>query len=234
MPKQIDSSYVPAHIGLILDGNRRWAKAQGLPTLQGHQKGAEVLKNISAAAFRQGVKYLSAYVFSTENWQRTQEEVGYLMGLVGKVTEQYLDEVHQEGIRIRVIGSREGLNKAVLKALEKAEQKTLTNTKGQIILCFNYGGQQEIADAAKQLIADNVPAEQITPQTITERLYAPDVPPIDLLVRTSGEQRISNFMLWRVAYSELYFSPKLWPDFTEADLNAALKEYAERHRRFGK
>ncbi len=224
---------VPSHLGLILDGNRRWAKAQALSTLEGHRKGAEVLKDISMAAFRRGVKYVSAYTFSTENWKRTEKEVGYLMDLLIKVVNEYMDEIHAEGIKVVMLGRRKGLGANVLKSIKRIEEKTAQNTNGTAALCFNYGGQQEIVDAAKQLIGQNADGTALTPELFEKHLYHPEVPPIDLLVRTSGEQRLSNFMLWRAAYAELAFVSKHWPDFTEADLDAALQEYAHRQRRLG-
>ncbi len=226
-------SAVPLHVGLILDGNRRWAKKRGLPSIEGHRQGADVLQKVTSAAFERGVKYVSAYVFSTENWQRTQEEVSYLMKLVSRMLEKYLAEVKQEDIRIVVLGSREGLDKNVIKAIEKAESETATNTKGTIALCFNYGGQQEIVDAARTLVEKGTPAHEITAEALSGELYHPEIPPVDLMIRTSGEQRISNFMLWRVVYAELYFTNTYWPDFTAEHMDAALEEYAHRQRRYG-
>jgi undecaprenyl diphosphate synthase len=225
-------SDIPTHLGLILDGNRRWAKTQGLPTLEGHRQGAEVFKEISLAAFQRGVKHLSAYVFSTENWSRTEDEVGYLMKLLLRAVEKYLDTFNKAGIKILVAGQRDGLSPSVLKALERTEELTKDNTKGTLLLCFNYGGQQEIIDAVKKLSTQIQPAD-LTTKTFEHFLYAPDVPPVDLMIRTSGEQRTSGFMLWRAAYAELMFVDKLWPDFTTTDLDAALQDYANRQRRFG-
>lgn len=222
---------VPNHLGIILDGNRRWAKEKGLKTLEGHQKGAEVLREIVYAAFDRGVNFVSAFGFSTENWQRTQEEVSYLMGLAVKVTERYLDEFHQKGIKVLILGSREGLDKKVLKALDKTVAKTAENTKGTVALCFNYGGKAEIIDAIKAVPQDQIAT--LTPDTFEQYLYASEVPAIDLLVRTSGEQRTSGFMLWRAAYAELLFVNKYWPDFTVNDLDEVLSEYKKRNRRFG-
>jgi undecaprenyl diphosphate synthase len=225
---------VPQHLGLILDGNRRWAKENGLPTLEGHKQGADVFKEISRKAFERGVKYVSAYVFSNENWTRTEEEVGYLMKLVIRVVKNYLDEVHQNGIKIVILGRRDGLRKDVLKAIEQAEAKTANNIKGTIALCFNYGGQEEIVDAVKALIEKKTPADEIDAAKIAGAVYRPEIPPVDFMIRTSGEERTSGFMLYRAAYAELYFTGKYWPDFTEADLDSALAEYSRRQRRFGK
>lgn len=228
-----DSAAIPAHVGIILDGNRRWAKGRGLPTLEGHREGAEVFKTTALHAFDRGVRYLSAYVFSTENWSRTEEEVGYLMKLVIKAVEKHLDVFHEKGIKVLVLGRRSGIKPEVLKAIERTEVKTQANTKGTLALCFNYGGQEELADAFKQMSKEGVDPEQITPETIAANLYAPEIPPVDLLVRTSGEQRLSGFMLYRSDYAELYFTEKLWPDFTPDDLDQAIASYSGRERRFG-
>lgn len=228
-----ESTKVPAHVGLILDGNRRWARARGVSTLEGHRQGAEVFKEIALATFDKGVKYLSAFVFSTENWQRTEEEVGYLMKLVVRATEKYLDTFHDADIKIVILGRRDNLKPEVVRSLERTEAKTANNTRGTLALCFNYGGQEELVDVFKGLIEAGVKPDEITTESISEQLYSPEVPPVDLLIRTSGEQRLSGFMLYRAAYSELYFTEKLWPDFTPADLDAAVESYINRERRFG-
>lgn len=224
---------LPTHVGIILDGNRRWAKEHGLTTLEGHKKGYDNLKEIGTAAANKGIKYLSAYVFSTENWNRQLAEVDYLMKLLVKVCTQDTEELNRENIRVRVAGSREKLTKVVTDAIESAEEKTKNNDKATLILCLNYGGQQEITDAANELIASGQ-SSPFKPEDIAKHLYLPDVPAIDLVIRTSGEHRISNFMLWRAAYSELYFTNKNWPDFSVDDLEGALADYARRTRRYGK
>jgi undecaprenyl diphosphate synthase len=225
---------VPIHLGLILDGNRRWAKAKGLSTLDGHREGAETFKTTTLAAFGRGIKYVSAYTFSTENWQRTEEEVGYLMKLLIKAVERHLKTFHDANIKVIVLGRREGLDKSVLKAIDKTETLTKDNTGGILALCFNYGGQQELVDAVKSIVSSGIRAEDITAKTIQSSLYGPEVPQIDLLVRTSGEHRTSGFMLYRSEYAELYFTDVMWPDFDEKQLDAALAEYTTRKRRFGK
>ena len=226
-------STIPNHIGFILDGNRRWAREHGLPTLEGHKKGYEVFKVICNACAERGVKYISAYTFSTENWKRSQEEVDYLMNLILWVVKNEVEAFVKKNVRIRILGSREGLSAKVLKAIDRAENRSKDNTGVTLALCINYGGVQEIADAAKQILASGQDPSTITPETISEHLYAPDVPPADLVIRTSGEQRISNYMLWRAAYSELYFADCRWPDFDNAALDLALNEFARRKRRFG-
>lgn len=225
---------VPKHLGLILDGNRRWAKERGLPTLEGHRKGAEMFKTTVLAAFDRGIDYVSAFAFSTENWQRTEEEVGYLMRLLVKAVEKHLSTFDQANVRIVVLGRRSELSAPVLKALEKAEQKTATNTGGTLALCFNYGGQEELVDAVASIVASGIDPTDVTKETIQKALYYPEVPGADLIIRTSGEYRTSGFMLYRSDYAELYFSDLYWPDFSPAELDKALAEYATRKRRFGK
>lgn len=225
---------VPRHIGYIVDGNRRWAKEHGLPKYEGHLAGHSALKDVAKATFDSGVEYMSAYVFSTENWKRSEDEVGRLMGLVLRFLTSDLPEFHKHNIRLRVLGSREGVDAKILAAIDNAEAETAGNTAGTLAFCFNYGGQLEIAEACKKVIQNGTPIEDITPDTITEHLYAPDIPPIDLVVRTSGEQRLSNFMLWRAAYSEFIFVEKSWPDMTKEDVSAIIEEYTNRSRRFGK
>lgn len=228
-----DSRLIPEHISFILDGNRRWAKDRGLPTLQGHQKGYENLKTISEYAFKKGVKYVSAFCFSTENWNRSKEEVGYLMDLTRRVIKRDALKLSKEGVRIIIMGEQDNLPEDLIKDGKKLVEESKNNTKGTLIICFNYGGMQEVAGAVRSIIKKGIPEDKITAQTITDNLYFPDVPPIDLLVRTSGEQRISNFMLWRAAYAELLFVKKHWPDFSTQDLDDALEEFSRRNRRFG-
>lgn len=227
-------SAIPTHVGFILDGNRRWAREHGLPIMEGHQRGYEVFKAISKACAKRGVKYISAYTFSTENWKRSQEEVDYLMNLILWVVKNEVDAFVKQNVRIRILGSREGLSDKVIKAIDRAEEKSRSNTGVTVALCINYGGCQEVADAVKQIINSGLDAGKVTPEAISERLYASDIPPADLIIRTSGERRISNFMLWRAAYSELYFADCHWPDFDDAELDQSLLEFAQRKRRFGR
>ena len=228
-----ETSIVPKHVGYIVDGNRRWAKAHGLPSYEGHLAGYNALKEVGLATLAAGVEYMSAYVFSTENWKRSTDEVKKLMGLTLKVLSADVPEFNKHNVRLKVVGSREGVDPKIVKAIEKAEEATAGNTGGEFALCFNYGGQREIVDAVKKLVQDGVAAEDITEERIAENLYAPGVPPIDIVVRTSGEQRLSNFMLWRSAYSEFLFLDKNWPEMTKDDVTAIIKEYANRQRRFG-
>jgi undecaprenyl diphosphate synthase len=230
--KQLQQA-VPVHLGLILDGNRRWARENGLPQLEGHKKGYENLLTIGLAAIDKGVRYVSAFVFSTENWHRSKEEVSYLMNLLTWVATHEVGKLHAKNIRVRFLGSRQKLSKGILRAIDSAEEKTKNNSGGTLALCLNYGGKQELVDAFSAIIARG-DQNDITEQLISDNLYAPEIPAIDLLIRTSGEQRLSNFMLWRAAYSELLFVEKHWPAFTEDDLNSAFTIYSNRQRRFGK
>lgn len=223
----------PQHIGFIVDGNRRWAKKHGLPTYEGHLAGYNAMKEVALEVLSSGVKYMSAYLFSTENWKRSEEEVSRLMGLMLRIIQADLPIFLENNVRLKVIGTREGLSDKMIKAIDQAEQKTAHLTGGMFLICWNYGGQLEIAEACKKIVQSGAVAEDITPELIAQNIYAPEVPPMDLVVRTSGEQRLSNFMLWRAAYSELLFLEKMWPDMTKNDVAAILKEYARRQRRFG-
>lgn len=221
---------IPNHIGFIMDGNRRWAKTHGLPTYEGHLAGYNVIKDLVRASVDAGVKYISFYAFSTENWDRTEKEINYLMKLTMRMFTSDLDEILGENVRLIVAGTDERLDKKIIQAARNAEEKTKNNTRATVVSCFNYGGQKEIVDAVKKLVASG---EEINEQGISSHLYAPDVPPCDIVVRTSGEQRLSNFMLWRAAYSELMFVDKHWPDMGAEDIKDVIKEYNSRSRRYG-
>lgn len=223
----------PKHIGYIIDGNRRWAKERGLSTYEGHLAGYKTVSKIARASFDAGVEYVSVYVFSTENWKRSQEEVGKLMELVLRLVTTDLAEIQKNNIKLVILGSRINLSNNIKKAIDKAELKTANNTGGTLALCFNYGGHLEIVDAVKEIVQLGVSADMIDDKLIEQNLYHPEVPSVDLVVRTSGEQRISNFMLWRIAYSEMMFLNKKWPDMTEIDVADIIKEYKNRSRRFG-
>ena|ERR1035438_1869172 len=236
IPKEIDIysiDNVPNHLGLIMDGNRRWAKEKGLRPFEGHRRGYLRLKKIAEAAFDRNVNYVSAFVFSTENWNRSKEEVAYLMDLLYWVSTVELNKLNKRNIKIVFVGTKNGLSRKILDAIKVGEEKTVNNTGGTLVLCLNYGGQQELSDAFASLIRQGITAEQVTPEIINKNLYDPSLPPLDLIIRTSGEQRLSGFMLWSAAYAELKFVLKYWPAFTVADLEEALQDYAQRHRRFG-
>lgn len=223
----------PQHIGYIIDGNRRWAKQHGLPTYEGHLAGYNALKDVALATLAAGVNYASAYVFSTENWKRSEGEVAKLMALTLRIVKNDIQLFLDNNIRLRVIGSRDMLSPKLIKAIDVAEAKTASMTGGEFLVCLNYGGQLEIVEAVQKIIRSGIDAGKVTPELISGNIYAPEVPPVDLIVRTSGEQRLSNFMLWRAAYSEFIFLDKLWPDMTKDDVSDILEEYSRRGRRFG-
>lgn len=229
-----DRQLIPTHLGLILDGNRRWATEHGLPINAGHREGAENLKKIVRAGFGRGVKYISAYVFSTENWRRTKSEVKFLISTALRFLDNDLEQLHKDGIKVVIIGSRFGLSKKVIAAIDKAEQRTKDNQGGVLALCLNYGGHEELVSALKRILEARVHSDELNEKLISQYLYHPEVPPLDMIIRTSGEQRLSNFMLWRSEYAELKFVDKNWPDFSPADLDEALADYAARERRIGK
>jgi undecaprenyl diphosphate synthase len=229
----LTDSAIPRHIGYIVDGNRRWAKTHGLPTYEGHLAGYNALKDIAFATLEAGVEYMSIYVFSTENWKRSQEEVSNLMSLILRLFTTDAKIFTERNIRLKVLGMREGLDKKILDAIDKLEDKTKDNSSGTLAVCLNYGGQREIVDAVKKIVHSGIDAEKIDEDLIAEHLYGGEVPPVDVIVRTSGEKRLSNFMLWRAAYSEFIFLEKMWPEMTKDDVTAIIDEYARRHRRFG-
>jgi undecaprenyl diphosphate synthase len=229
----MDAAQTPRHIGFIIDGNRRWAENNSLPKLEGHRRGYENILSTIDACIERGVRYMSGYVFSTENWKRSKEEVGYLMDLVYKMMTRDLDKLHKKGVCIRWLGTRERLEPQMVEVLEAAEEKTKDNKVITLGICFNYGGQHEIVDAVRSLITKGVSADEVTEDVLAQHLYAPEIPPLDLMIRTSGEQRLSNFMLWRVAYSEFIFRDELWPDFSASALDECLLEYSYRKRRLG-
>jgi undecaprenyl diphosphate synthase len=210
----------PAHVAIIMDGNGRWAEGRGLARTQGHEAGERALFDVVEGCLEVGIRYLSVYAFSTENWARPAEEVNFLLGFNRTLLRTRRDELHERRVRIRRIGRREGVPESVLAEFDAAEAMTASNRRMDLLVCFNYGGRAELEDAA-------------TKGSLAENLYAPDVPDVDLLIRTSGEMRLSNFLLWQSAYAELYFTDTLWPDFDRHALFAALDEYAKRRRRFG-
>jgi len=229
-----ESTTIPVHVGLILDGNRRWAKEHGLTIAEGHREGYKNLKTVARAAIKHGVRYVSAYIFSTENWQRDKQEVRDIMNILRWVLKHEVKEFHNEGIRLQVIGSKAKLGAALLTAIHDAEKLTENNSRGTILLCLDYGGQQEVVDAVKRIAVEGIAPEDISVEMINRHLYAPDIPRPDLIIRTSGEQRLSNFLMWESVYSELLFVKKKWPDFSDEDMIAAIRNYSKIKRRFGK
>lgn len=222
------------HIGFIADGNRRWARSRGLPTLEGHRRGFDQVEVIIDALRDTEVEYVSFYLFSTENWDRSNEEVSYLMDLAGKQIDKLTKKLKRENIRIAIMGRPEPVDPALWEKMMRAEAETAENTGLTVCICFNYGGHWEIADAMRQISAQGIKPDDITPQVVAEHLYHPEVPALDLIVRTSGEERISGFQLWRAAYSEFWFIEKNFPDINTDDALAAVQEFHQRQRRFGK
>lgn len=219
------------HLGIIADGNRRWAKARGLPTIEGHKKGLEAIEKLVNGASEAGIKYITFYVFSTENWGRSEKEVSYIMKLAETRILKYAEKLVKKNARLVVLGSKIRVSPKLASAIETAERITADCTGITVGFCFNYGGEVEIADAATAAVRDG---KEITPETIRSRLYHPEVPDLDMVVRTSGEERISGFMLWRASYAEFMFMQKFFPEMTEADIETIIKEYKKRNRRFGK
>ena len=225
---------VPQHVGIIMDGNGRWAKRRGLPRLAGHRAGGQNLRRVIRAARDAGIRYLTLYAFSTENWNRPAEEVSGLMALLDEFLEKEIASLHAEGVRLVHIGNLQVLEAALRKRIEDSVSLTKDNRAITVVLAFNYGGRDEIVRAVRKLIAAGLPAESVTQETLTAAMDTAGIPDPDLIIRTSGEQRTSNFLTWQSAYSEWVFTPTLWPDFDEKKLQDALAEYAGRDRRFGR
>ena len=223
----------PRHVGFIVDGNRRWAKKHGLPAYEGHLAGYNALKDVIITCADAGIEYISLYTFSTENWQRAKEEVNNLMSLMMRLFKTDMNLLLDNDLRLLVLGTRDKLPKRMNDAIDSAQEKSAGGKKATIAVCFNYGGQQEIVHAVKQLIEQKIDTDDVTIEAINGALYQPEVPPVDMIVRTSGERRLSNFMLWRSPYSELMFMDKYWPDMTKDDVTDIINEYSKRTRRFG-
>jgi undecaprenyl diphosphate synthase len=236
-PDGAEIAECPRHVAIIMDGNGRWAAARGLPRGEGHRRGVEALRRVVRGAGELGVRYLTIFSFSSENWSRPAQEIGDLFGLLRRFIRNDLAELHRDGVRVRIIGERTGLEPDLIALLTEAEELTRNNTKMTLIVAFNYGSRQEIANAAQRLAADVV-AGKLDPKAITAdaleaRLDTAGIPDPDLIIRTSGEQRLSNFLMWQAAYSEFVFVPLHWPDFDKAALRGAIDEYSRRERRFG-
>lgn len=227
---------IPKHVAIIMDGNGRWAQKRGLKRTKGHQKGAEVLKKISEYVYDKKIKVLSVFAFSTENWKRDKEEVDYLMDLFLKAFKENFESVKKKGVKVIFSGVKTKLNDKVIKAMEKMTEETKNNTNGIFNICLNYGGQDEIAEATKKICCEiksgKIDIDDVNTDMFNKYMFN-ELPPIDLMIRTSGEYRISNFMLWQMAYAELYFTDVLWPDFKEEDLDKAIESFNSRDRRFG-
>ena len=228
---------VPRHVAIIMDGNGRWAAARGLPRAEGHRRGVEALRRTIRAAGEIGIKIVTIFSFSAENWSRPQSEIGELMGLLRRFIRNDLAELHKSNVRVRIIGERAGLDPDIGRLLTEAEELTRNNDGLILVVAFNYGARQEIVRAARRIAEEiaqgRMNSADIDMDSITRFLDAPDIPDPDLIIRTSGEQRLSNFLLWQSAYSELVFVPTYWPDFDRAALETAIREYQQRERRFG-
>lgn len=226
------------HIAIIMDGNGRWALKRGLPRTAGHQKGGETLIAICKAARRMGIKYMTVYAFSTENWKRPPQEVAFLMKLFGVYLDKYTKQLIEEGIRVIFIGNREMLNADLLKKMDELEQKTSMNTTTTLQVALNYGGRDEIIRAVQKTAAQvkngDISLESIDEKSFSDMLYTKGIPDPDILIRTSGEKRLSNFLLWQLAYTEFFFTDTLWPDFTQEELAQIIETYQTRERRYGK
>jgi undecaprenyl diphosphate synthase len=225
---------IPLHVAIIMDGNGRWARARGLPRLAGHRAGVENLRRLLEAAVEYGIKYLTIYAFSTENWQRPQEEVRGLITILEEVIDRELDELNKNGVQLRHIGRLERLNPRLQKKVRDAIELTKGNQRLVLNVAWNYGGRDELVHAIRQMIEEGLKPEEITEETIEEHLYTAGCPDPDLIIRTSGEMRVSNFLIWQGAYSEWYLTPTFWPDFGPEELLKALHEFASRERRYGR
>ena len=225
---------MPKHVALVMDGNGRWAQKRGLPRTDGHAAGEEALVDAAYGALAAGIKTLTVYAFSTENWRRPLDEVRYLMGFNESLLLRRRDELHAQGVRITFSGRRDRrVPRRVLKNMDEAAELTKKNKVMTLNMAFNYGGRAEIVDAVRQLVDEGVPSNKIDEKAIRSRLYHPEIPDPEIVVRTSGEYRISNYLLWEMAYSELVFTDVLWPDFRREHLYDAIREFQNRNRRFG-
>lgn len=222
------------HIAIIMDGNRRWAKEKMLPSAMGHQKGVDSLRSTMRLFDKIGIKYLTVYAFSTENWNRKKDEVEFLMNLVAKTLLNELDDMHKENVKIRFIGDMSKLSDKLNKIIKDAEDKTQNNSGVNLNIAFNYGSRDEIKNAVKSIVKEGLNPDEITEDAITQHLYTKNIPDPDLLIRTGGEKRISNYLLWQLAYSEIYVTEKYWPEFDKEELSKAILEFEHRNRRFGK
>ncbi|MBQ4544425.1 MAG: isoprenyl transferase [Oscillospiraceae bacterium] len=238
-PKEtsVDFNALPEHVAIILDGNGRWAKRLGMPRTAGHAVGSENFRKVATYCNDIGIKYLTVYAFSTENWKRPDEEVSTIMSLLEKYIIEAIEEVRKKNLKLRFWGSREGLSDRIKALMERAEEESDNMTGMQVNVCLNYGARNEITNAVRRLVHDvaegKISAESISEDDIDSRLYSAGTPAPDLLIRPGGEMRLSNFLLWQLAYSEMYFTDKLWPEFDENELNRAIAAFQKRNRRFG-
>jgi undecaprenyl diphosphate synthase len=229
----LPSSQVPEHVAIIMDGNGRWAAQRGLPRLAGHEAGTENIRRITFKAGELGIKYLTLWAFSTENWRRPADEVSGIMGILASAIETETQELHQQGAQLRHIGDLTGLDPSLQTSIRDAIELTRHNDRLVLTLAFNYGGRQELLHAIKAMLRDGVDPDDLTEETVSRYLFTAGTPEPDLIIRTSGECRMSNFLLWQASFAELYFSSLFWPDFGPGDLEAAVQEFGRRERRFG-
>jgi len=231
--RPLPSPTVPSHVAIIMDGNGRWAAQRGLPRITGHERGTDNIRRITYAAVEIGIQHLTLWAFSAENWRRPADEIQGIMRILREVIQRETEELHRQGAQLRHIGSMEGLDAELRHAVSEAIELTRNNSNLILTLAFNYGGRQELIHAIRELVAMNLHPAQITERIIADHLFTHNLPDPDLVIRTSGEHRMSNFLLWQAAYAELYFTPVLWPDFGPDDLLAAIVDYQGRERRFG-
>lgn len=229
----LSTNTIPAHIAIIMDGNGRWAKARGLPRLLGHRAGSKNVRSIIAACIERGVRFVTFYTFSSENWLRPRFEVRGLMHLIGDYIDRETPNLHKMGVRIRHLGNADGLSRSLQKKICHAVDLTRHNLNITVSVALNYGGRNDIIHAVRSILSSGVPPERVTEELVAGYLGTNGIPEPDLVIRTSGENRLSNFLVWETAYSELWFTPTLWPDFTPETLDEALEAYSRRHRRFG-
>lgn len=225
---------IPAHVAIIMDGNGRWAKLRGLPRLEGHRAGVDNIRRVVEVFAEYGIRYLTLFAFSTENWERPRDEVRGLTRMAQQRFDEAMKVLHENNIRVRHIGRLNRLSPVLQRKIRKATELTKNNTRMTLCVAFDYGGRAEIVDAARRLLLDGASPQELDEATLRKYLYAPDIPDPDLLIRTGGEMRISNFLLWQSAYTELYFTEVLWPDFDRAEIEKALRVYSQRQRRFGR
>jgi undecaprenyl diphosphate synthase len=230
----VPGAAVPTHVAIIMDGNGRWAARRGLPRIAGHERGTDNIRRITRAAAELGIRYLTLWAFSTENWRRPADEVNGILRILGEALGREVDELHRQGAQLRHIGSLDGLPAETRQAVLDAIELTRRNDRLVLTLAFNYGGRQEMVRAIRDLVAAGIPPERIDEEAVAAHLSTRDLPDPDLIVRTSGEHRMSNFLIWQAAYAELFFTPVLWPDFGPDDLCAAIADFAGRERRFGR
>lgn len=224
---------IPTHVAIIADGNRRWARERGLAPMEGHREAYTKVFDLSEYVASKGVSYMTFFAFSTENWKRAKVEVDFLLSLLDRFVSGEAERLHEKGFRVRFFGTRKGLSTKLSAALDKVEERTAENTRATINICFNYGGRTDLVEAVQKIVREGIAADEIDEAVIESHLSSAGTPPVDLVIRTSGQQRLSNFLIWEAYYAELIFVDCKWPDFGEAEVDKALAEYARRQRRFG-